>query len=190
MSKYRADQIRRFLEAVDKHLRKPVRLVIVGGGAALLQHGAKSPTRDIDAYEGDSPLLQEAALRAQAEIGFSVPIGSAAIADLPLDYEARAERPLPNLRRLELVVPDRYDLVLSKLVRASQADLAVCKEIHEHKALVVQTLVARYLDEMDHAIGRQADRDQNFVAAIEFLWDTATADRAQQIVDKHRSRAK
>jgi Nucleotidyltransferase of unknown function (DUF6036) len=188
MTKYQAEQIRRFLEAVDKHLRRPVRLVIVGGGAALLQHGAKSPTRDIDAYEGDSPLLQEAAARAQIAIGFAVPIGSAAIADLPLHYEDRAERPLPHLKRLDVVVPDRYDLVLSKLVRASQADLTVCKEIHDHKALAVQTLVARYLEEMDHAIGRQADRDQNLIAAIEFLWDAATADRAQQVVEKRRSR--
>ena len=189
MSKYQAEQIRRFLEAVDKHLRRRVRLVIVGGGAALLQHGAKSPTRDIDAYEGDSPLLRRAAALAQVDVGFAVPIGSAAIADLPLHYEDRAERPMPHLQRLDVVVPDRYDLVLSKLVRASQADLTVCREIHEHKALEVRTLVARYLDEMDHAIGRQADRDQNLIAAIEFLWDAETADRAQRFIEKRRSGA-
>jgi hypothetical protein len=188
MTTFQADQIRRFLETVDKHLRSPVRLVIIGGGAALLGHGAKSPTRDIDTFEGNPLLLDEAVARAQAEIGFTVPMGSAAVADLPLHYEDRQQRPLPHLRRLEVLVPDRYDLVLSKLVRASQADLVVCREIHDHKALEFDVLLRRYLDEMNHAIGRQADRDQNLVAAVEFIWDERTADRAQQMIEQHRAK--
>src|SRR5262245_27785189 len=115
MTTYQAEQIRRFLRAVDEHLRARVRLVIVGGGAALLQHGARSPTRDIVAYEGDVESLKEAVECAEAELGFAVPIGRAAIADLPLSYEDRVLRPLPRLRHLDVVVPDRYDLVLSKL---------------------------------------------------------------------------
>jgi hypothetical protein len=94
---------------------------------------------------------------------------------------------MPQLRRLELIVPDRYDLILSKLVRASQADLAVCKEIHEHEPLTVEVLIERYLDEMNHAIGRQADRDQNLVAAIELMWDVPSADRAQVVIDARRA---
>jgi hypothetical protein len=86
MTTFQADQIRQFLETVDKHLRAPVRLVIIGGGAALLGHGAKSPTRDIDTFEGNPLLLKEAVVRAQAEIGFTVPIGAAAVADLPIHY--------------------------------------------------------------------------------------------------------
>jgi len=187
MTTYQAEQIRRFLEAVDKHLRRPVRLVVIGGSAALLQHGARSPTRDIDAFEGNPALVKDAAALAETEIGFAVPIGSAAVADLPLHYEDRQQRPLPHLRRLDVVVPDRHDLVLSKLVRASQADLAVCKEMHEHKLLDPTKLVKRHLDEMNHAIGRQADRDQNLLAAIEFMWDAETADRAQQLIDQRRS---
>ena len=93
---------------------------------------------------------------------------------------------MPDLRRLNLLVPDRYDLVLSKLVRASQADLVVCKEIHDHKPLDSHVLVQRYLEEMEHAIGRRADRDQNLIAAVEFLWDSASADRAQQVVERYR----
>ena len=189
MTTFQADQIRQFLETVDKHLRAPVRLVIIGGGAALLGHGAKSPTRDIDTFEGDPLLLKDAMVRAQAEIGFTVPIGTAPVADLPMHYEDRTLRPLPHLRHLEVLVPDRHDLVLSKLVRASQADLVVCREIHAHKPLDVDVLLQRYLDEMNHAIGRQADRDQSLVAGVEFIWDEATADRAQQMVEQHRAKA-
>jgi hypothetical protein len=187
MVTFEAEQIRRFLTAVDRHLRRPVRLVVIGGGAALLRHGARSPTRDIDTFQGDTSLLKDAAARAEAEIGFAVPIGSAAVADLPLYYEDRQERPLPRLKRLDVLVPDRYDLCLSKLVRASQADLVVCKEMHEYRAFKPATFVQRYLDEMNHAIGRQADRDQNLIAAVEFIWDSATADRAQQLVDERRA---
>ena len=187
MTTYQTEQIKRFLEAVDKHQRKPVRLVVIGGSAALLQHGARSPTRDIDTFEGNPALVSEAAALAEAEIGFAVPIASAAVADLPLNYEDRQLRPLPRLRRLDLVVPDRYDLVLSKLLRASQADLAVCQEMHEHEPLDPTKLVKRYLDEMNHAIGREADRDQNLIAAVEFMWDEAKADRAEHLIRQRRS---
>jgi hypothetical protein len=84
-------------------------------------------------------------------------------------------------------VPDRHDLVLSKLVRASQADLVVCREIHEHEPLIADELVHRYLAEMKHAIGRPADLDQNLLAAIELIWDERTADRAQAVVDARRA---
>lgn len=189
MITYQTEQIRRFLAAVDKHLRAPARLVIIGGGAALLQHGAKSPTRDIDAFEGDMAAVKKAAALAEAEIGYAVPLGRAAVADLPLNYETRQQRPMPQLKRLDVLVPDQYDLTLSKLVRAHQADLAVCKEMHEAKPLDATTLVKRYLDEMSHAIGRLADRDQNLVAAIEFIWDAANADAAQRRIDAHRKKA-
>jgi hypothetical protein len=187
MIAYQAEQIRRFLRAVDKYLREPTRLVVIGGGAALLQHGATSPTRDIDAFEGDPSRLRDAAARAETEIGYAVPIRRAAVADLPLHYADRQLHPMPRLKRLELIVPDRYDLVLSKLVRASQADLAVCREMHEHKALELAVLVQRYLEEMNHAIGRQADRDQNLIAAVEFTWDSASADGAQQLIERGRA---
>jgi Nucleotidyltransferase of unknown function (DUF6036) len=187
MTTYQVEQIRRFLEAVDEHLRKRARLVIIGGGAALLQHGARSPTRVIDAYAGDTPHLRQAAAEAEAEIGFAVPIGSAAVAELPLHYEDRQLHPMPHLKRLDVVVPERHDLVLSKLVRASHADLVVCREMHEHRALDAGVLVKRHLDEMEYAIGRQADRDLNFVAGVEFIWDATTADRAQRRIDERRS---
>jgi hypothetical protein len=169
MTTYQAEQIRRFLKAVDKHLQEDVRLVVIGGGAAL---------------------LQDAVARAQAELGFAVPIGRAAIADLPLHYEDRQLRPLPRLRHLDVIVPDRHDLALSKLVRASQADLAVCKEMHAHKPFELATLVKRHLEEMDHAIGRQADRDQNLIAAVEFIWDATSADLVQLQIDHHRAAKK
>ena len=89
MDTFEADQIRRFLGAVDKHLRRKVRLVVIGGGAALLQHGADRP-RGHRRVPGDTSLA-DAAARAEAEIGFAVPIGNAAVADLPLHYEDRQD---------------------------------------------------------------------------------------------------
>jgi hypothetical protein len=65
----------------------------------------------------------------------------------------------------------------------------VCGEIHDHKPLELDVLLRRYLDEMNHAIGRQADRDQNLMAAVEFIWDEPTADRAQQMIEQHRTKA-
>lgn len=98
---------------------------------------------------------------------------------------ARASVGAPRPDRAE-----RYHLVLSKLVRASQADLAVCREMHERKALELDVLVQRYLAEMNHAIGRQADRDQSLIAAIEFMWDSGSADGAQQLIERSRAGTK
>ena len=47
---HQAQQIATLLEAVDGDLQEPVCMVIIGGGAALLQHGATSPAREIDAW--------------------------------------------------------------------------------------------------------------------------------------------
>jgi hypothetical protein len=190
VKKFDVTEIRSFLETLDRHLSGPVRLTVVGGSAALLQHGARSPTRDIDTFDCDPTLVRDAATKAQAEIGFAVPIQNAAIGDLPRDYQSRLLHPMPKLKQLHVVVPDRYDLALSKLLRATQPDLDICKEMHTSNPLDPKVLLDRYLAEMGHAIGSEADHDQNLVAAVEFLWDEATADRAQQQVDAHRRNLK
>jgi hypothetical protein len=130
--------------------------------------------------------LRGAIAAAKAELGFAIPINSAAVADLPLHFEDRQLRPLPHLRQLDVVVPDRYDLVLSKLIRATQTDLLVCKEMQDHKPLDPAELIQRYVTEMKYAIGRAEDRDHNFVAAIEFIWDESMADRARQKLEQAR----
>jgi hypothetical protein len=89
MITFGAQQIRRFLEAVDKRLSSPVRLVIIGGSAALLQHGAKSPTRDIDAFEGDIALLKDAANLAERDIGLGRVIQAGSV--VPQVRRARAD---------------------------------------------------------------------------------------------------
>lgn len=188
MTRYDTAQLRAYLEAIDRHLDVHVELVVIGGSAALLQHGAHSATRDIDAFAGDVASVQVAARHAAAEIGYAVPIDSAAIADLPSHYDQRLEEPLPHLKKLRLRVPDRYDLILSKLLRASAGDLVVCREIHAHSPLDAHVLIKRYLDEMNHAIGRQADHDQNLVAAIEYLWNAERADAAEQQIQRARAR--
>ncbi len=48
-------------------------------------------------------------------------------------------------------------------------------------------LVERYLEEMQHAIGRQADRDLCLLAGVEVIWDSTTADLAQKQVERHRA---
>jgi hypothetical protein len=155
----------------------------------LLAHGAKSPTRDIDTYEGDPSVLDAAIAAVRAELGFAVPINRAAVADLPLNFEDRQIQPLAHLRRLKIFVPDRYDLVLSKLIRSVEPDLLVCREMHEHKPLDPAELVRRYVNEMRYAIGRREDHDHNFVAGVEFIWDADTAVRAQQTVGQTRARS-
>ncbi|MGD8861165.1 MAG: hypothetical protein PVI30_14250 [Myxococcales bacterium] len=53
--------------------------------------------------------------------------------------------------------------------------------------------IRRFLEALDShldvpvQIGQKLDHDQNLVAAIELLWDTKTADRAEALIEEHRA---
>jgi len=79
MSTYRsrafgADEIRAFLQAVDRHLTSRVRVEIIGGSAAALAYGASSTTSDLDTFNAINKELLEAVARASEETGFQSPI--------------------------------------------------------------------------------------------------------------------
>jgi hypothetical protein len=117
--RYGAAQMRTFLEAVDRHLRAPARMCVIGGTAAALGYGVETFTNDVDTFESlaDHERLQGAARLASAETGLAIPIAPSGIADLPYDYGDRVRRVMEHLRNLRVFVPERHDLVLSKIIR-------------------------------------------------------------------------
>src|SRR5262245_21595565 len=121
MRRLERKEIVRFLRALDSALKGNVELFVVGGLAAILQYDAAVKTGDMDVYafvSGQKTDLQRAATVAADATGIDFQINSAPITQLPWNYEDRIKhvRGL-RLKKLDLVVPDKYDLVLSKTLR-------------------------------------------------------------------------
>lgn len=142
-----------FIRALDRQLERPAAAVVIGGAAASLAYHAGNRTADIDLWQGISDEILAAAARAREETGLAVSIGSAAVADLPLNYEDRLHpaRGLA-LTRLTLVFPDKYDLALAKAVRGYQHDLDAIQGMHRRHKLAASTLIERFEAEMTAAI--------------------------------------
>lgn len=167
--------IEKFLRAVDRSLKEPVTVYVIGGTAATLRYGATRATQDIDTLTAVSKALAVAAAEARAKTGLDIPINRVTIADEPEDYESRLERVLPRLKRLRVFVPERHDLVLMKAMRAYEHDLQVIGEIHAHSPLSLDVVVDRFLNEM-LPIGDPRRIRQNFLLVIEQLFPDAVDD--------------
>jgi hypothetical protein len=173
------DALVRFLRAADAHASKTARVVIIGGAAAALGHGVESATKDIDTWNDIDPLA-DAFAAARHETGLDVPIGPTGVADAPYEFETRLVRVLPELRQLEVYVPERHDLVLSKALRLHGGDIATIEEIHARHPLDLETLVTRYLEEMDHVIGDVAVLDSKLLVVVEDLFGELAREQARR----------
>jgi hypothetical protein len=129
-----------------------------------------SATTDVDTFTPISADLEVAATRASAETGLAIPLVHSTVAEVPMSYEDRLVQPLPGLARLEVWALEKHDLVLSKALRCYEHDLQQLREIRDGHGLSFETLVARFLEEMDHVLGDPARIRANFLLAIEDLF--------------------
>ena len=176
-------ELKAFLAAVDSALPDRVFVILLGGGAAALGYGVRSGTKDLDTLTEVSA-IEAAIKRAREQTGLSIPIEPTPVADLPYEFESRLLRVLPELRRLELFVPEAHDLALSKLVRAHAGDLAALEELHARHPLSFETLVARYRDEMSLAIGDPSRLEQNLLLGVHVLFGEIRRDEAKRVLQQ------
>jgi hypothetical protein len=152
MRRLERDQIVRFLRALDAALGGDIEIFVVGGLAAILQYDAVVKTADMDVFaivSGSESDLKRAARVASAATNVVLPINPALVTDLPWNYEDRLKRVRGlKLKKLTMIVPDKYDLVLSKTVRGYEHDLEAIASIHAHHRLSENTLVKRFEDEI------------------------------------------
>lgn len=179
--RFKANQLIRFLQAVDRHLGEQLDFVIIGGTAALLAYGAQRTTRDIDTdkpYSGD---LRAAVIAATRETGFDIPVEYPGVEDPPYDYVQRLQLVnIPNLQKLTVKVPEKHDLVLMKAVRGQENDLQVAEEIHKNHPLDLDVLIERWRTEMQRAIGDRSRLDGNFIVLISRLFGEDSAEMATE----------
>lgn len=182
------EEIRLFLEAVDEFLSRPATIIVLGGTAIAL-HGVRAGTTDIDTWETDLDELESAIVQAREKTGLDIPVSNPGVADVPYDCEDRLQPVEGVWTKLTVRVLEPQDLALSKAVRGNEHELAAIEKLHEVKPLDFETLVARYLDEMGHAVGNFGDRlDPNFVLMIQRLFSEIAAEDAEDQLSRHRGR--
>jgi len=168
-------QLVAFVRAMDRNLDAPATLMLVGGAAASLGYGAGVRTADIDVFNvlhGSSEQIIQAASAAREQTGLPVGVGAATVADLPYNYEDRI-RQVRGLRmkNLTLLVPDKYDLALSKALRGYPHDIDAIQGIDEKHPLSQETLVARFEDElMNEAVAERRKIQLNVAMVVARLY--------------------
>ena len=121
--------------------------------------------------------------------GLGIPVGPAGVADAPNEFEDRLViLDVPGLRKLRVMVPERHDLVLMKTLRGYENDLEAAVEIHARHGLDFETLMGRYIGEMDHVTGDRRVHDLNLLALVERLFDDRTLGIAERRIAAHRGR--
>ena len=189
MKTYSADELEIFLRALDAALARKATLLIIGGSAASLAYGFQRATSDVDTLTALTEDIAHAATAARDATGLNIPIGPATVAEFPEHFEDRlVQVPLNDLVKLTVLVPERHDLVLSKLVRAYEHDLEAAESIHQTHPLDFEVLVTRYIDEFFFAIGSRQDLDSRFLAGVERCFPDRVDEAAQRLAQAKRRR--
>lgn len=149
----------------------------IGGFVVSVFFGLPRPTADVD-YVSAIPRYRVNDLEELAGRGSKlhkqhrVYLQYAAVAAMPEEYESRLEEMFPGrFKKLKMMTPDAYDLVLSKLERASPKD----QEDVEHLAKTVPMnraiLQERYERELrPNLVSRQSWHDGTLRGWIELYF--------------------
>ena len=108
-----------FRKYTREELVRFVRYIDVGGAAAALSYGATGSTKDIDTWHNVPRAVARAAADARKATGLEVPIEKAGVTDGPYHYEDRIRSIAIRLKKLRVLVPERHDLALMKVVRSA-----------------------------------------------------------------------
>lgn len=175
------------LRLIDAELEEPHTLVIVGGAAIGLRYNRAHLTSDIDSVTStrDRRLwaaIDRACRKLQEQAGLeALPrVSSSGVFDPPEDWESR----LRSLKRLKLKyldvkLPERHDLAISKVSRGDTRDFEAIRAMHEEKPLLLPTLVRRYEEARRVRVGDPRRFKMNFLSLVSTLFGDEEADRVE-----------
>jgi hypothetical protein len=117
-----------FFDELDQALSEPIVLHCIGGFVVSLLYGLPRPTGDVD-YIAAIPryrieeLERLAGRGSKLESKYKVRLQHVTVTTMPEEYESRLKEMFPQrFKKLKILAPDPYDLVLSKLERNSPKD--------------------------------------------------------------------
>lgn len=156
---------REFLQALDGLLNEQFELHCIGGFAVTAAYGLQRRTNDLDYFSlvpaNRSDNLERLAGEESALARkYRVHIHSAGVASLPDNYEERLTEVFAGmLRNIRLLIPDPYDLVLSKLGRNAERDREDVAHIAKAQHLSAANLRDRF--EREYLSIGPRERDEN-----------------------------
>lgn len=159
-----------FLRAIDTCLEAEASMILIGGSAVAIGYEVDVGTQDIDTFQSDLVLIAHAARQAREVTGLKIPVSNAGVADVPWNYRDRLVPLLPELCKLSVFTLEKHDLALSKAIRGSEQDLQQLAELHRLQVLDFETLVHRFITEMDHVVRDPKLLLLSFVVLIEELY--------------------
>ncbi len=173
---------RSFLIDLDAACPGPLRMLCIGGFAISLYYELTRPTVDIDVVDV-MPNDAKQTLAALAGQGTAlhkrhkVYLQIVGVAQLPYHYEERVRlMPMPFLRHLSIVVPDPYDLALSKVSRNLEIDFEDVLALARSREFDLQLLNDRYQTELRPYLHGLVERHDSTLR----FWSEAIAERRQR----------
>jgi hypothetical protein len=173
------------LQLIDDELEEAHTLVIIGGAAIGLRYDRKHLTTDLDSVTspGDRKLwaaVGRACKTMQARYRLKEPpkVSTTGVFDPPEDWESR-QRSLKHLKlkRLDVKLPERHDLAISKISRGEARDYDAILAMHREKPLLLPTLLRRYEEARLARVGNNRLFKVRFLSLVTALFGEAEADR-------------
>ena len=175
------------LRLIDAELEEPHTLVIVGGAAIGLRYNRAHLTTDIDSVTSTRDRRLWAAIeracrkmKEQAGLEELPKVSSSSVFDPPEDWEARL-RSLKRLKlnHLDVKLPERHDLAISKVSRGDTRDFEAIRAMHVEKPFLLPTLMKRYEEARRVRVGDPRRFKMNFLSLVSTLFGDEEADRVE-----------
>jgi hypothetical protein len=175
------------LRLIDAELEEPHTLVIVGGAAIGLRYKRAHLTTDMDSVtstrnRGLWAAIERGCRRMKEQAGLEeLPkVSSGSVFDPPEDWESRL-RSLKRLKlkHLDVKLPERHDLAISKVSRGDTRDFEAIRAMHEEKPFLPPTLVKRYEEAHRVRVGDPRRFKMNSLSLASTLFGDAEADRVE-----------
>jgi hypothetical protein len=168
------DEILTFLSAVDAELKKKIKIILIGGAAAILAFGHQRVSSDIDTFnsiEGLEGAIKKAIKKTGLKIGFT----RSGVSFAPDHFEKRLNPYTEgNFKFLDVWIPEPHDFVMMKTTRLITRDLEDIVEVHKKHPLDADRLLNLYTKEMSHYVGSEEQFEANYLYIIEKLFGYKT----------------
>lgn len=182
LSKFPPADFEEFFRALDRELRRPLTVTVIGGAAIGLKYDPRHATSDIDLTPISDVEFWKAVDR--AIVTHPVPVQAVSIYTAPYDYESRrTPLPIEGLERLTVLIPEIHDLAIMKVARALTHDLDAIEDVHRKSPLDLDTLLVRYYEALGQVIGPRSGFTIGFLALVERLFGTSAAERVQHRIE-------
>lgn len=182
--KFTPEEIQAFLIVLDHNLTGPLYLEVIGSAAAVLAYGLDRDTRDFDTTISIAK-FSEAWHKTSEEMDLPIPLDQVTVHQPPEGYESRLKRlRVPDLKHIQIHVPEKHDWALMKIARLSDKDLEHILDVAVRIGFNAKIFLKRFLNEMWMSHGYKGDLVFSFLVAMEAIFGSKIAKRMEKAIKK------